>query len=92
MKKSQLINVYYGLYEIIGEVEAIADALIEIQGCELKRGCIITHLVNLRLHHIDYELNSLYDTDVKILKDFFREWKMKQEKYYQTSIYDYLED
>lgn len=77
MDKS-IVDIYYDLYEILGDIETVADAIIELQDCKLKRWRLITHLTNLRLHHIEDELNLLYDTRMDKLKEFKIAWNLRK--------------
>lgn len=68
--KNDLLDVYYDLYEILGSIETVADALKELQGVNMCRSGIIGHLESYRLHHVEQELNDLYDMKLDDLKKF----------------------
>ena len=85
--KQELLSTYYDLYEILGSIETVADALKELQDVRICRSGLIGHLEATRLYHVEQELNNLYDTDIRVLRAF-RIKCMKRGT--QTTLEDFL--
>ena len=84
MKDIDIIDIYYDLYSIFESIEVLALALKELQGVKMCRSALIGHLESTRLYHIEAELSSLYDTDIRVLRAF-------RDKH-SASLFDYEGD
>lgn len=59
MTKSQLIDIYYDLFDYLDEIDMFAEALKKLCECKLRKSLIVINLANLRLHNIEDELIKL---------------------------------
>lgn len=79
MKKSELIDTYYSLYEILDHNEMIAEAMKELCKSKSKKSEILNSLESLRLHHIENELIYLYeDISMTTLECYKHVWEQKR--------------
>ena len=91
MNKSDLIQTYYDLFEILDDVDLFTDALKYFTKSELRWSIIKSHLEFLRLHNIEKELNSLYDMKMNELKEYKIKYELAQkEQGYQTTLEDFM--
>lgn len=91
---SNLINIYYDLYDILDDDELFINAIKHFTKTNKFKSALNVQLSNLRLTKIEKELNQLYDTPIKDLKKFAMNYKLKQKakevKKYQSSIFDFI--
>lgn len=87
MERKELIGTYYDLYDLLGEIETVADALKELTLTTKSRGSIIQNLEHLRLWHLESEMNQLYDMPMHTLKAFRLKWHSAG---MQSTLYDFL--
>ena len=91
---SNLISVYYDLYDILDDDDLFVDAIKHFTKTNKFKSALNVQLSNLRLAKIEKELNILYDTPKIHLKKFAMNYKLKQKakevKKYQSSIFDFI--
>ena len=83
----KLLTIYYDLFDILGDIEIVVEAIKELTNSEDSRSSIRQKLENLWLWHYEEELNLLYDMKMDELK-LFRIKKMKRVT--QTTLEDFL--
>lgn len=79
MKKSELINIYYFLFDIIDDVDMFTDLIKEKTNTKLPKAKIKSNLEYLNLNKLDSELNIIYDMKMEDLKKFKRVYMLKNE-------------
>ena len=86
-KHSELIDIFYDLHDVLGEVETVACAIKELAKSKDSMSMIIQNLDFLRTWHYEEELNFLYDMKMDDLRAY-RVNKMKRGT--QTTLEDFI--
>ncbi|MDD3443165.1 MAG: hypothetical protein PHW89_07875 [Sulfurimonas denitrificans] len=85
--KDELLYIYYDIFDIIDDIEAIADAIIQYCYGTHKRDDIIEWLEMTKLHNLETELNFLYDMPMWKLREFKSVWDKKR-----LTLFDFEEE
>lgn len=76
--RDELLYIYYDLLDIIDDIEAIADAIIQYCYDTHRRDDILEWLEMTKLHYLEAELNFLYDMPMWKPREFKSEWDKKR--------------
>lgn len=79
MKKSELIDIYYFLFDVVDDVDMFTDLIKEKTDTKLTKAKIKSNLEYLNLNKLDSELNIIYDMKMEDLKKFKRVYMLKNE-------------
>lgn len=91
MQHSELLDTYYSLYSIFDSMDILVDAIRELTPTNKTKSCILTNLECARVWNLDYELNTLYDLKMDVLRDFKLQCYLRQKKCgYQLTILDLM--
>jgi len=87
MKKSELIDIYYFLFDVVDDIDMFTDLIKEKTDTKLTKAKIKSNLEYLNLNKLDSELNIIYDMKMEDLKKFKRVYMLKNEML-QSSMED----
>ena len=79
MKKSELIDIYYFLFDVVDDIDMFTDLIKEKTDTKLTKAKIKSNLEYLNLNKLDSELNIIYDMKMEDLKKFKRVYMLKNE-------------
>ena len=71
MKKSELIDIYYFLFDVVDDIDMFTDLIKEKTDTKLTKAKIKSNLEYLNLNKLDSELNIIYDMKMEDLKKYF---------------------
>ena len=94
-KNSELINLYYSLYDVLNDDKLFIDAIKHFTKTTKFKSALAVQLENLRLLKIEEELTMLaYDVSVGELEAFAKRWKLmhkaKKMRSYQSNLFDFI--